>query len=93
MQIRGGKLEYNNTNDTNKKITRIILIFIVLIFIAMVAIICTIMYIQKTTFKVYVDGILVNMKVMIHIMENIKSIQKIQINVGLNQKMKQHHFS
>lgn len=61
MQIRGGKLEYNDTNEKSKKISRIILILIVLIFIAMIAIICTIIYIQKTTFKIYVDGVLVNM--------------------------------
>ncbi len=61
MQIRGGKLEYNDTNEKSKKVSRIILILIVLIFIAMIAIICTIVYIQKTTFKIYVDGTLVNM--------------------------------
>lgn len=60
MQIRGGKLEYNDTNEKSKKISRIILILIVLIFIAMIAIICTIIYIQKNTFKIYIDGALVN---------------------------------
>ena len=61
MQIRGGRLEYNNTNEKSKKVSKIILICIILICIAMVAIICTIIYIQKTTFKIYIDGTLTSM--------------------------------
>lgn len=63
MQIRGGKLEYeNNNNEQSKKLSKIILIFIVLIFIAIIAVICTIMYIQKTVLKIYIDGQSISMK-------------------------------
>ena len=72
----------------------------------MVAIMCTIIYVQKTLLKVYIDGVSANLQEgiilnrrkrqnicrykrnckilrdMMHIMENIKLIQKIQINVG-----------
>lgn len=61
MQIRGGKLEYNNNNEKNNKVSKIILILIVLVFILIVAIIGTIMYIQNTAFKVYIDGNIVSM--------------------------------
>lgn len=62
MQIRGGNLDYNNDDNLkNKKISRIVLIFIVLIFIAIIAIICTIIYIQNSVFRVYIDGVSVNL--------------------------------
>jgi len=61
MQIRGGNLQYDNNNVQNKKLSRIILIFIILIFIAIIAIICTILYIQKSAFRVYIDGVSVNL--------------------------------
>lgn len=61
MQISGGNLEYNDKNEKNKKLSKIILVFIILVFIAIIAIICTIIYIQKSAFRVYVDGALVNM--------------------------------
>lgn len=61
MQIRGGNLQYEEDNVKNKKLSRIILIFIVLIFIAIIAIICTILYIQQTVFRVYIDGVSVNL--------------------------------
>lgn len=60
MQIRGGKLEYDN-KPKNSKISKLILTFIILIFILIIAIICTILYIKTTAFKAYVDGVSVNM--------------------------------
>lgn len=56
MQIRGGKLEYIDKDEKSKKISRIILAAIVLVFIAIIAIICTIIYLQKSVLKTYVDG-------------------------------------
>lgn len=62
MQIRGGNLEYDNDDNLkSKKLSRIILIFIVLVFVAIIAIMCTIIYIQKTVFRVYIDGVSVNL--------------------------------
>lgn len=62
MQIRGGKLEYDNNNEKNKTLSKIILISIILVFIAIIAIICTILYIQQSTLKIYVNGTPVAMK-------------------------------
>lgn len=56
MQIRGGKLEYGDKDEKTKKIFRIILIAIVLVFIAIIAIIGTILYLQKSVLRTYVDG-------------------------------------
>lgn len=61
MQIKGGKLQYENEDIKSKKILKIILSFIIVIFIAIIAIICAIIYIQKNTLKVYIDGISVNL--------------------------------
>lgn len=61
MQIRGGNLQYEDDNVKNKKLSRIILVFIALIFIAIIAIIGTILYIQQTAFRVYIDGVSVNL--------------------------------
>lgn len=61
MQISGGKLNYNNNNEQDKKISKIILISIMIVFILIIAIICTIMYIQKNVFRVYIDGKAVNL--------------------------------
>ena len=74
MQIRGGTLDYNNynyneKNEKTKKLSRIILVFIVLIFIAIIAVMCAIVYINGTTFKVYVDGVSVNLPEGIILME------------------------
>ena len=59
MQIRGGKLQYDN-HEKNKKITKIILICIILVFILMIAVMCTIMYLQKSILHVYINGKSVN---------------------------------
>lgn len=56
MQIKGGKLEYGDKDEKTKKISRIILIAIVLVFIAIIAIIGTILYLQKSVLKTYIDG-------------------------------------
>lgn len=56
MQIRGGKLEYGDKDEKTKKISRIILTAIVLVFIAIIAIICTILYLQKSVLKTYING-------------------------------------
>lgn len=56
MQISGGRLEYEDKNEKSKKISQIILIAIILVFIAIIAIICTILYLQKSVLKTYVDG-------------------------------------
>lgn len=56
MQISGGKLQYDDKNEKSKKISRIIIIAIILVFIAIIAIICTILYLQKSILKTYVDG-------------------------------------
>lgn len=56
MQIRGGKLEYSDKDEQSKKISRIILTAIVLVFIVIIAIICTILYLQKSVLKTYIDG-------------------------------------
>lgn len=59
MQI--SEANYNAKNDKNRKISRYILVGIVIVFIAIIAIMCTIMYIQKNTFRVYIDGASVNL--------------------------------
>lgn len=56
MQISGGKLEYGDKTEKSKKISRIILVAIILVFIAIIAIICTILYLQKSILRIYVDG-------------------------------------
>ncbi len=56
MQIRGGRLEYGDKDEKVKKISRIILIAIALIFIAIIFVICTIVYLQNSVLKTYVDG-------------------------------------
>lgn len=61
MQISGGKLGYDNNNEKSKKLSRIILACIVLVFIAIIAIICTILYVQNSVLKIYVDGQSVSM--------------------------------
>ena len=62
MQIRGGKLEYSDKDQKSKKISRIILISIILVFIAIIAIVCTILYLQKSILRTYVDGQAVSIK-------------------------------
>lgn len=61
MQISGGNLAYQNKNEKNKKTSRIILVSIVIVFILIIAIMCTIMYIQKNAFRIYIDGQNVNL--------------------------------
>lgn len=56
MQISGGRLEYEDKDEKSKKVSRIILVAIVLVFIAIIAIICTILYLQKSVLKTYIDG-------------------------------------
>lgn len=76
MQISEGKINYNNNNDQDKKVSKIILISIIIVFILIVAIICTIMYIQKNVFRIYIDGKSVNLPSnMIIIDENTGKIQ------------------
>ncbi len=61
MQIHGGNLQYDTDDLKSKKLSKIILVFIILVFIVMIAIICTIIYIQKNMFKIYIDGVSVNL--------------------------------
>ena len=58
MQISSGNLSYQNNEkkEKDKKVSRILLFGIVIVFILIIAIIFTIMYIQKNTFRVYIDG-------------------------------------
>ena len=63
MQISGGKLntKTEEAQEKNKKISKVILICIVLVIIAIIAIMYTIVYIQKNTFRVYIDGKNINL--------------------------------
>lgn len=60
MQISGGNLE-RGEQDKSKKLTKILLISIVIIFILMIAILGLIIYLQKSVFHVYIDGVSVNL--------------------------------
>ena len=45
----------------SKKWSRLVLVLIVLTFIAIMGIICTILYVQKNAFRVYINGASVNL--------------------------------
>jgi hypothetical protein len=81
MQISGGKLSYGNDIEIekNKKMSKIMLISLVLVFIVIIAIICLIVYIQKNTFRVYIDGNSVNLPSDTIIIDN--STGKIQVDI------------
>lgn len=63
MQINGGNLSYenNSNNEKNKKMSRILLVSIAIVVILIIAIMCTIIYIQNNTFRIYIDGKNVNL--------------------------------
>ncbi len=63
MQISGGKFntKSEDAREKNKKISNVILICIAVVVIAIIAIMCTIVYIQKNTFRVYIDGKSINL--------------------------------
>ena len=63
MQISGGKFntKSEDAREKNKKISNVILICIAVVIIAIIAIMCTIIYIQKNTFRVYIDWKSINL--------------------------------
>ncbi len=63
MQISGGKFkgEIGANQERDKKTSRLILIGIAIVIVAIIAIMCTIIYIQQNTFRVYIDGKNVNL--------------------------------
>lgn len=61
MQINGENLGYNEKKE-NKKVPKIILASIILVFIVIIAIICTIVFIQSSSLKIYIDGQTVSIK-------------------------------
>lgn len=79
MQISGGKLNYSNNNEQDKKVSKIILISIMIVFILIIAIICTIIYIQKNVFRIYIDGKSVEMPSNIIIVD--EATGKIQVDI------------
>lgn len=63
MQISGGKFntKKEEAQERNKKISNVILICIAVVVIAIIAIMYSIIYIQKNTFRVYIDGKSINL--------------------------------
>jgi hypothetical protein len=63
MQISGGNLKYENNVEIekNKKMSKIMLVCIAIVIILIIALMCSIVYIQKNTFRVYIDGKSINL--------------------------------
>lgn len=73
MQISGGKFntKKEDAQERNKKISKVILICIAVVVIAIIAIMYSIIYIQKNTFRVYIDGKNVNLPEGVIIKEDV----------------------
>ncbi len=62
MKISGGNLQQTNLNqEKSKKISIIILVAIIITIIAIIGIVYAIMYLQSNTFRIYIDGKVVNL--------------------------------
>lgn len=62
MKISGGNLLYGNENqEKSKKISKIILVAIIIIIIAIIGTIYAIIYMQNNTFRIYINGKIVNL--------------------------------
>ncbi len=62
-----------------KKLSSILLVLIILCFIVIIGIICLILYVQKNTFRVYIDGVSMNLPEDIFLID--KESGKIQVNI------------
>lgn len=62
MKISGGNLQQTNLNqEKSKKISIIILVAIIITIIAIIGIVYAIMYLQSNTFRIYIDGKVINL--------------------------------
>ena len=71
--------DYNIENEKSKKMSTFVLVLIVLTIIAIIALVCVMLYIQQGAFRVYINGVSVNLPEDILIMN--ENSEKIYIDI------------
>lgn len=77
--MNNADLNYNQKSNKDKKTSIILLVSMALVFIFIIAIICTIIYIQQKVFRVYINGVSVNLPANTIIIE--EQTGKIQVDI------------